>query len=352
MLLSGLKGGSEGALLAYPGLHEANAGTAFVAAGAGVVRTVHPLPCVSTAEMPEATTLFRSADLYLGDLRCASDDDTFGEDAFVTGPIVALPCSPTWVVRHGRERHLANPNHAVIHQADDVYRRERFEGGGYRCLFVYPRPSLFREIASEFDPAAACEERRRVPVGIASVGADAFALSRAVARRAGGVAGADSIRLTDGLHRVLRAVVASAFRVAGRSGAPGRVSTRTARTHAEVVEEVKAALTVRYAERLTVEDLARSVHVSPYHLTRVFRRQTGIGLHEYLNQLRLRAAYERIRDGHTDLASLAAEVGFSSHSHLTANFGHAFGAPPSVVRHGRHRRETSTNLTAAVVTAV
>src|SRR6187549_3444759 len=100
--------------------------------------------------MPVADTLFESTDLYLGELRCAPDDDTFGEDAYVTRPIVALPCSAAWVVRHGRERHLANPNHAVIHQAGDVYRRERFERSGYRCLFVYPRPSLFREIVSEF----------------------------------------------------------------------------------------------------------------------------------------------------------------------------------------------------------
>ena len=88
-------------------------------------------------------------------------------------------------------------------------------------------------------------------------------------------------------------------------------------------------LTSRFAERLTVEDLSRSMHVSPYHLTRVFRRHTGTGLHEYLNQLRLRAALERIRDGQDDLASLAIEVGFSSHSHLSANFRRAFGCPPS-----------------------
>ncbi len=305
--------------------------------------------------MPVATTLFSSADLYLGELHCAPEDETFGEDAFVSGPIVALPCSPTWVVRHGRERHLANPNHAVIHQADDVYRRERFDGRGYRCLFVYPRPALFREIVAEFDPAAGDDDRRRVPAGVAPVAADAFALSRATARHADeeGAAGVDAVRLTDALHRVLRAVVASAFRTSGRSLTSHRSrSGRTSRAHAEVAEEAKTALTARYAERLTVEDLARSLHVSPYHLTRVFRRQAGAGLHEYLNQLRLRAAYERIRDGQTDLASLAVEVGFSSHSHLTANFGRAFGAPPSRVRHRRPQSETSTDLTAAACAAV
>jgi transcriptional regulator GlxA family with amidase domain len=99
-----------------------------------------------------------------------------------------------------------------------------------------------------------------------------------------------------------------------------------------VVEEAKAEMTSRFAEHLTVEELATSIHVSPYHLTRVFRRRTGFGLHEYLDQLRLRAALQRILDGQHDLAGLAADLGFSSHSHLSASFRRAFGVPPSGAR--------------------
>jgi hypothetical protein len=51
---------------------------------------------------------------------------------------------------------------------------------------------------------------------------------------------------------------------------------------------------------------------------RVFRRPTGVP-HEFLNQLDVRAAVERIRDGHHDLARLASELGSSGHGHLSAN---------------------------------
>ncbi len=307
--------------------------------------------------MPHATALFTSDDLHLGELRCSPDDETFGEDALVTGVIVALPCTPTWVVRRATERHLVNANQAVIHQAGDVYRRERFQGAGYRCLFVYPRPSLVREIAAEFDPngADADADGYRVPAGLVPVRPEAFALSRRLARHLrgngdGDANGASDIRAADALHRVLRAVIGAAF--AGTdpnhtTRARGRA--RTARAHAEIAEAAKETMTARFAERLTVDDLARDIHVSPYHLTRVFRRHTGSGLHQYLDQLRLRAAFDRLRDGDTthDLAALAVDVGFSSHSHLTANFGRAFGAPPSVARAGGPRSpEVSRDMTA------
>ena len=286
--------------------------------------------------MPDASTLFECPDLYLAELRCLPDDPTWGEDAIVTHPIVALPCGPTWVVRHGTERHLVNTNHVVVHQAGDEYRRERFDGRGYRCLFMFPSPSLVREIAGEFDPAAAGSEPYRIPLGVTSLDPAGFSLSRRLARYLSQEEAPDRIRAVDALHRILRAVVAAAYRERELNLRRNPRSV-TRRAHAAITEDTKEALTSRFAEPLTVEDLARSVHVSPYHLTRVFRGQTGFGLHQYLDQLRLRAALERIRDGHDDLATLAAELGFSSHSHFSANFRRAFGDPPSIARAKRAR---------------
>jgi AraC-like DNA-binding protein len=281
--------------------------------------------------MPEARTLFGSSDLYLGELTCAADDHTWGEDALVTHPIIALPCGPTWVVRRGTERHLVNANHAVIHQAGDEYRRERYDGRGYRCLFVFVRERSLAEIASELDPSAADADPYRLPAGLTSLDPAGFSLSRRLARYLTDESEPDGIQAADALYRVLRTIVSRTYReFASERWRSSRPATR--RAHAALAEEAKEALTSRFAEHLTVEDLSRSMHVSPYHLTRVFRRHTGCGLHDYLNQLRLRAALERIRDGQDDLASLAAEVGFSSHSHLTSNFRRAFGEPPSGAR--------------------
>jgi len=56
---------------------------------------------------------------------------------------------------------------------------------------------------------------------------------------------------------------------------------------------------------------------------------------------------QRLAEGNGDLTGLALELGFSSHSHLTDAFRHAFGVPPSEYRKscdGRRLRELSRNL--------
>ncbi len=83
------------------------------------------------------------------------------------------------------------------------------------------------------------------------------------------------------------------------------------------------------SERVTLDDVARAVHVSPFHLARIFQQQTGVPVHRYLTQLRLRASLERLD---SDLTVVALELGFSSHSHFTDAFRREFGRSPSEMR--------------------
>lgn len=78
-----------------------------------------------------------------------------------------------------------------------------------------------------------------------------------------------------------------------------------------------------------LDNLARAVHCSPYHLARQFRTATGTTIGAHLTNLRLTVAIERIERGENDLARLAADLGFASHSHLTARFRERVGRVPS-----------------------
>jgi AraC family transcriptional regulator len=102
--------------------------------------------------------------------------------------------------------------------------------------------------------------------------------------------------------------------------------------HAERAEAVKSYLAGRLGERVKLEEVARAVHASPFHLARVFQQRTDVPIHRYLTQLRLRAALERLADGTDDLTRLALELGFSSHSHFTDAFRRALRRTPSEAR--------------------
>jgi AraC-like DNA-binding protein len=107
---------------------------------------------------------------------------------------------------------------------------------------------------------------------------------------------------------------------------PGRQADRA---HRELVRVVQTLLVTRFHEHLTIERIADAVHYSPYHLCRVFRQHTGMTIHQYLNQVRLRTALEMIADGGADLTEVALDLCYSSHSHFTQAFRRAFGVPPS-----------------------
>lgn len=124
--------------------------------------------------------------------------------------------------------------------------------------------------------------------------------------------------------------VASSLRVERRDR--GAVRTATRRAHRQSAEDVKTILGERFRENLSLADLARAVHSSPYHLSRVFTREAGIPIHRYRTRLRLRASLDRVMDPLTSLTDLALDLGFSSHSHFTDAFRREFGVSPSRLR--------------------
>jgi AraC-like DNA-binding protein len=86
-----------------------------------------------------------------------------------------------------------------------------------------------------------------------------------------------------------------------------------------------------FTGRVTLDDLSRTLEVSPFQLCRAFREATGGTLHQHLTCLRLVAALERLPQYRERLTHLALDLGFSSHSHFTHAFRAHFGRPPSAV---------------------
>ena len=117
---------------------------------------------------------------------------------------------------------------------------------------------------------------------------------------------------------LLDAVLASAY------GTGARATLAAARSR-DLVHDTQCVLDRRAAEPLGLADIAQTVGASMFHLCRCFRAGTGLTLHEYRTQLRLRGALEALESGDCDLPHLALDSGFSSHSHFTAAFRRVFG---------------------------
>ena len=90
------------------------------------------------------------------------------------------------------------------------------------------------------------------------------------------------------------------------------------------------------------------MHVSPFHLARVFRAGTGYSPGDYVHGLRMRTASERLMtDPRADLSRLALELGYCSASHFTDRFRATFGRPPSAIRGAQLRTIVEAQRAAA-----
>jgi AraC-like DNA-binding protein len=88
----------------------------------------------------------------------------------------------------------------------------------------------------------------------------------------------------------------------------------------------------RYADALSVGDMARAAHLSPAHFSREFRRVFGESPHRYLLTRRLERAAALLRTTDWSVADVCMAVGLTSLGSFTTSFGRMFGKTPTAYR--------------------
>lgn len=83
-----------------------------------------------------------------------------------------------------------------------------------------------------------------------------------------------------------------------------------------------------YNEPLSIDALARTVHMSPSVLHRRFKAATVMSPLQYQKQVRLLEARKMLMSGDVEAASVAFEVGYESPSQFSREYRRLFGAPP------------------------
>ncbi len=87
-----------------------------------------------------------------------------------------------------------------------------------------------------------------------------------------------------------------------------------------------------FAERLTVERVARVAHLSPYHFHRAFRLAFGRTPMRHLQERRLQAARRLLAETDRPVTLVGLEVGFESLGSFSWLFGRRFGLSPRQFR--------------------
>jgi AraC family transcriptional regulator len=113
------------------------------------------------------------------------------------------------------------------------------------------------------------------------------------------------------------------------------------------LKRVLSCIEIRLAEPIQVCELAREVHMSPFHFTRMFKLATGHSPHKYLTLQRVERAKELLATSDMPIAAIAAAVGYQTQAHFTGVFSRHAGATPKVYR--VRQRQASTPAPASTL---
>jgi AraC-like DNA-binding protein len=103
---------------------------------------------------------------------------------------------------------------------------------------------------------------------------------------------------------------------------------RQKRVARERVERVKEILARDLANPPTLETLGQQVGCSPFYLSRIFSREVGLTIPQYLRNIRMERAADLLRTGRYNVTEAAIEVGYSSLSHFSKAFCETIGCCP------------------------
>lgn len=100
----------------------------------------------------------------------------------------------------------------------------------------------------------------------------------------------------------------------------------------QVVEKIKRYMEEHMGEEFSREQAAEAVYLNPAYLSRLFRKETGSSLTDYLVKLRIAKARADLEKTNNRISDIAVAVGYSNFSHFSKLFKKGTGLTPQEYR--------------------
>lgn len=277
----------------------------------------------------EPNEIFRSQAVSFGWLKVEPGTEAWSRECLSPStPVVGIPTTPIVTNPMQMGERLIGPNNVIFANRSRPYTRRDVSGRGEQTLVFEPSASLLEALVERYDPGfyAGPDQVFRHGEGLCPPGV------HLLARRLIRAADAATVR-SDALEECAFWLLDQAFQHSwAHWDRLPEARAETSRAHLNLVREACEYLVSRVADPPSLHELGRHVSMSPQHFCRVFRRYTGMTVHAYQLQNRLRTVLVMLEDERLPLSWIAQAVGFSDQAHLTRSFRDAFGLTPGVFR--------------------
>lgn len=104
-----------------------------------------------------------------------------------------------------------------------------------------------------------------------------------------------------------------------------------------IVSEAVRIIRERFRKPLKLRDLAEELQYQPAYLGQLFKKETGVSFHEFVNTARIEEAKTLLRRTDMKIAEIAKNVGFADAEDFTRQFKAIAGMPPSAYKNQSKR---------------
>jgi AraC family transcriptional regulator len=274
-----------------------------------------PMPAASEFEV---THLLDTQSVMLRNVRCSGECRHRSSEECASITNLVFPYRGVYLRHVGGDQAVADANHVLFFNAAEGYQVSHPVAGGDASLSLALSEDVLRELA----PAPLLKRQGALGFRLQHLGIDPRAQALvAVLRHSLGNPAAEPLEAESlVLTLVCRSLGPRTTREPGSS-----------RSRRRLADRVKVLLASDLSRRWSLAEIAREIRGSPVYLTQVFQQTEGLPLYRYHLRLRLARALDLLARC-DDLSTLAADLGFSSHSHFSAAFRQAYGRSPAAFR--------------------
>ncbi len=101
-------------------------------------------------------------------------------------------------------------------------------------------------------------------------------------------------------------------------------------------EKAKQYIAENYNKEITVKAVADYVHLNPEYFTRLFKKETGVNIKDYITDCRINMAKDLLENSTLTISMIASELGYTNLSHFAYLFKRKEGITPKEYKDQLH----------------
>jgi AraC-like DNA-binding protein/ligand-binding sensor protein len=118
-----------------------------------------------------------------------------------------------------------------------------------------------------------------------------------------------------------------------------QIALSEAEAESPLVRRARAYIAGHHEDPISLEEVAKAMHVSTFYFCKMFKKATGLTFTDYLGRVRVEKAKILLLNPHLRVNEIAYTVGFQSLSHFNRVFRNLIGESPSHFRDKGSLRE-------------